>query len=340
VVTTGHFPKVHSPSIRCAMGRRSTPGDPESLRQRLLQVLADFEDHLASSDFRTQVRSLVPAFQTLSDLGASLPPTDDGNSGFARLLSYLKRFQGDIVAGEELMVVSGIHDYPRRIRELRKEHGWPIMSGVTLSDLRQDEIQENGQSDIPDGLRPEDYILVGLERDEEAANHWNVANRIRRKKSTGVKSKVLEFFLANVGRPVTGEDLRYVANDKTEWARRTRELRTEEGWDIATKMTERPDLPIGAYVLQSNQQAPPHDRKISDKARIEVLKRDCYSCRYVGCDFDARNPPPGPHRRLELHHVLMHAKKGSNEPSNLVTLCNVHHDAVHGGAPLDLRPLT
>lgn len=319
------------------MGRRSKRGNAEALRQQLVSLLADFEGHLQSSDLRTQVRSLVPAYQQLADLGASLPPPEDGNSGFARLLSYLRRFQGDVIAGEELQVVSGIHDYPRRIRELRVERGWKIMSGLTLRELREEELEDTGESSIPDDLRPEDYILVSPDRDEEIATHWQIANRIRGKR-TGVRAKILEFFLANVGRPLTGEDVRYVANDKTEWARRTRELRTEYGWDIATNMTERPDLPMGTYVLQSDQQAPPHDRHISDKARVEVLKRDHYSCRYIECDFDAKNPPPGPRRRLELHHVIMHAARGSNKSENLVTLCNVHHDAVHAGADLALKP--
>lgn len=320
------------------MGRRSKRGNAEALRRRLVALFTEFEQQLSSDSLREQVRALIPAYDHLADLGASLPPAEDGDSGFARLLSYLRRFQGDVIAGEELRVVSGIQDYPRRIRELRVEHGWKILSGGTLRELREEEISDTGQSNIPANLRSNDYVLVDPERDENAAKHWYVANEIRGK-DIGVRAKILEFLIANVGRPVTGEDLRYVADDKTEWARRTRELRTEYGWDIATNMTERPDLPMGTYVLQSDHQAPPHDRHISDKARVEVLKRDGYSCRYDGCDFDALNPPPGPRRRLELHHIVMHASRGSNKSENLVTLCNVHHDAVHGGAELKVKPL-
>lgn len=312
------------------MGRRSRPGNVEDLRSKLVKLLTDFEERLSDSDLRMKVRSLIPAHHHLNDLGASLPPSADGKSAFARLLSYLRRFQGAVVAGEELMVVSGIQDYPRRIRELRKEHGWPVLSGRMLRELRAEELEELGESTIPAKLRVEDYILIAPERDEEAAKRWRIANKIRRKK-IGVGTNILEFFQANVGRPVTGEELRYVANNKTEWARRTRELRTEHGWDIATRMTERPDLPIGTYVLQSDHQAEPHDRTIKDNVRVMVLKRDHYSCRFEDCDFDARAPhiEGTPRRRLELHHKQLHSKKGSNEPGNLVTLCNVHHDNVH-----------
>ena len=312
------------------MGRRSKPGNPAKLRIQLQELLSDFEERLHRDDLRTQVRALVPAYHLLWDLGASLPPEEDGNSGFARMLSYLRRFQGDVVAGEELMVVSGIHDYPRRIRELRKEHGWAVLSGLMLKEMRKDEIEDLGVSNLPSALRPEDYVLISPDCDREAAHRWKVANRIRNRK-IGVGAKILEFFLENVGHPVTGEELRYVANDKSEWARRARELRTEQGWEVATNMTGRPDLPMGTYVLQSDNQAAPHDRKIKDKVRVQVLQRDEYKCRFAKCDFDATAAqiPGAVPRRLELHHKQLHSKKGSNTPGNLVALCNVHHDEVH-----------
>jgi 5-methylcytosine-specific restriction endonuclease McrA len=48
-------------------------------------------------------------------------------SGKARILEYLKLRVGEPVTKEELEVVAGIHDHPRRIRELRHE-GWDIVS--------------------------------------------------------------------------------------------------------------------------------------------------------------------------------------------------------------------
>jgi hypothetical protein len=244
----------------------------------------------------------------------------------------MRRYPATVVAGDELMVVSGIQEYARRIRELRVEFGWPILSGKALQDLLPEEREAFHQAQI----RVDNYVLVRDEQDREAALRWNIANEIRRSEGS-VKEKVLRYLQASVGAPVTAEELRYVAKDRSEWARRVRELRTEEGWSIATQMTERPDLPPGVYVLQDLAQAPPHDRRIPEEVRIRVLQRDGYACRFSGCDFDARNPPPGPRRRLELHHIIMHAQRGTNEAANLVTLCNVHHDAVHGGAELVLK---
>jgi len=55
-----------------------------------------------------------------------------------------------------------------------------------------------------------------------------VLNEIR-KKNVSVTEKIIEYFRKNVGQEITGEELKYLAKDKKEWARRVRELRTEKG---------------------------------------------------------------------------------------------------------------
>jgi hypothetical protein len=180
-----------------------------------------------------------------------------------------------VIHGDELMVVSGIQDWPRRLRELRCEFGWSIASGITLHEMADGETSPFGvEIDKP---RPEEYILLDVNQDRDAAYRWKVANDIRRK-NIGSRAKVLEFFRLNVGKPITSEELRYVTNNKSEWARRVRELRTEDGWPIMTRSTGRPDLPIGVYVLEQDRQSPAHDRKIPDPIRCAVLVRDG-SCR-------------------------------------------------------------
>lgn len=309
-------------------------GSSEAKRRELIELLSDFDRHLTASDLRGQVQALIPVYHRLRDLGGSLLQLPGRTSAIERVLSYLRRHPGIVIAGDELMVVSGIQDYPRRIRQLRKESGWPILSGTALHELLS---EEPGAIDA-EGIAVDDYILLRDEQDRDAAHRWHIANGIRRGGGSP-KANILRFLLENVGAPVTAEELRYVANDNSDWARRTRELRTQDGWSIATKLTGRPDLPPAVYVLEHTIQAEPHDRNIPDSAKTEVLIRDGYSCRFSGCDFDARNPPPGPHRRIEFHHIVHHARGGTNDPGNLVTLCNVHHDVVHGGTPLRLKPV-
>ena len=64
----------------------------------------------------------------------------------------------------------------------------------------------------------------------------------------GAKRKLRTHFLANIGRVMDSEELRVVADNQSEWARRVRELRTEEGYLILTH-NDRSDLKPGQYLL-------------------------------------------------------------------------------------------
>ena len=50
-----------------------------------------------------------------------------------------------------------------------------------------------------------------------------------------VKSRLSAYFIANVGRVVTARELQEIAAPASEWARRVRELRDEQGWPISTQ---------------------------------------------------------------------------------------------------------
>lgn len=63
-------------------------------------------------------------------------------------------------------------------------------------------------------------------------------------------------------------------------------------------------------------------RTVTDRTRRIVLDRDGYRCAVPGCDHDLW---------LELHHVVHRSRGGTNEPSNLVSLCSAHHAMLHEG---------
>jgi 5-methylcytosine-specific restriction endonuclease McrA len=302
------------------MPRRPREGTPDELRLQLIKLLDNFEIQLKQGNLRQKILALVPAFHKLRDLGSSLIPHNTASSARDRILAYFQQYPSTVIHGDELMVVSGIQDYPRRIRELRCEFGWNIVSGITLIEMNREESQCN------ETLRSEEYILLDTKQDREAAHRWRMANEIR-KKDIGSRAKILEFLLLNIGKPVTGEELRYVTNNRSEWARRVRELRTEEGWLITTHSTGRPDLPVGSYVLESARQSPAHDRKIPDPVRCAVLVRDNYTCVQCGWSQDLWNPADP--RHLELHHVKSHVSGGANTTDNLISLCNICHDDRH-----------
>lgn len=310
------------------MARRSQQDNPEELRQRLLELLSDFENNLKLDDLRQRVRGLVPVFNTLRDLGSSMIP--EGDSGRDRILLYLRKFPYTIIDGQELMVVAGIDDWARRVRELRVEHGWKILSGATASDIMQEWADEEGAPPIDVDLKEiktDDYILLDAKQDREAAHRWKSANRIRKLKQIGIREKILMFFKENVGNEISGEELRYVANNKTEWARRVRELRTEEGWPVLTKTTGMPELPVGIYVFASDRQSPKEDRAVKDDLRREVFVRDKYTCR--DCTWNPQQWNRSDPRNLEAHHEVPHSKGGATTKENLATLCNVCHDVRH-----------
>lgn len=321
------------------MARRSQRKSPEELRKELISLLKNFKAKLSGKNLRTQVQGLIPANHLLRDLGSSLITDDDVNSARDRILAYLRTYPTQLIHGDELMVVAGISEYARRIRELRKEHGWPVVSGQALKDMAEDD--ENFE--VPDDdekFGTDSYFLLEDRQDREAAFRWNLANDIR-KSEASVKDKLLRYFRENTGKVVTGEELRYLAKDRSEWARRVRELRTEEGWPIATRVSGMPDLPVGVYVLERNQQAEVHDRKIPDPVRIEVLERDSFSCRNCGWSHENRKEADRLRNLIELHHIEHHVDGGENVVDNLIALCNVCHDDVHRGgiSCLDLLAL-
>jgi hypothetical protein len=312
--------------------RRSEPSDnPKELLDELQLLLDAFASELEKPDLRLKVRALIPSLHKLRDLGSSLQ-TDAPSGARERILLYMQKYVGTVVDGDELLVVSGIGEWARRVRELRVESGWRIYTGATLQDMISDEPAlgeeiRKAYSIEPANLRPDQYLLATGAQDRDAAHRWNTLSRIR-KSNASVSDKIRTYFLENVGKEVTGEELRYLAKDKSEWARRSRELRTVHGWAVVTKQSGRPDLPVGVYVLEHDRQAEPHDRDITDAVRVEVLTRDGFKCTQCGwkrTDFS----PDDPRRFLELHHIVAHRNRGSNEADNLITLCNVHHDEIH-----------
>jgi HNH endonuclease len=282
------------------------------LAERLSATLKEISG--ASPEGKSAIREEVRRFARLSgDLRGlakiRLSGLTSAKSGRDRLLIYFKLFPGEIIEGNELQVVGGIQDFPRRVRELSVQFGYYISTGYDRDDLR-----------------PNQYVLERVEPDREAAEKWRVLNQIRRRPGAAT-GRILALLKAFLSKPVTGEQIAYVAKTRED-SRRVRELRTQYGWRVVTKNTGRPDLPVGAYILESDQQLPEHDRKIPDAVYEQVLERDKYSCRKCGWNVKAINPAS---RRqfLEVHHVVFHHKGGKNDERNLITLCNVHHDEVH-----------
>lgn len=140
----------------------------------------------------------------------------------------------------------------------------------------------------------------------------------------GAKARIREFLTANVGRVVSSIEIRdVVGSSVSEWARRVRELREDEGWSILTHH-DRADLKPGEYVLS---EPPPNDgirfaRGISKRLRAEVLDRNGFTCQMCGLTPGDMDPLTGRKVRLHIGHIKDKNLGGKEELSNLRTLCS------------------
>jgi hypothetical protein len=204
-------------------------------------------------------------------------------------------------------------------------YGWPILEHSTYSQfIAAEPAAAVGGGALAMGTGT--YILVDISRDLETAYRTHMGREMRRERES-IRTRLLRYLKLGPNAHITAEELRYVANDRTEWARRVRELRTEMGWPITTRFTGRPDLPVGVYVLAMDRQSPAHDRRIPDPVRCAVLERDRYAC--VDCGWTQEKWNSAAPRHLELHHRTHHVRGGENDERNLATLCNVCHDRRH-----------
>lgn len=144
------------------------------------------------------------------------------------------------------------------------------------------------------------------------------------KKGQGAKSKLREFFLSNIGVVVRSNELQTVANGSAEWARRIRELRNEEGYQILTH-NDRSDLKPGEYLLETVKLQPAFSRDISKETRAYVLDRNGFTCQMCGAVAGEVHPndPAGRRTRLHIGHILDKSKGGTDDRSNLKALCSV-----------------
>ncbi len=152
----------------------------------------------------------------------------------------------------------------------------------------------------------------------------------------GARHLLREHFLANVGRILDSSELQEVAGGITEWGRRVRELRNEEGYQILTH-NDRGDLKPGQYLLADPKPIPAFARAISKETRSFVLDRNGFTCQMCGAVAGEPHPYDGSRKtRLHIGHVIDKSMGGTDEPSNLRALCSVCNE---GAANLTLdRP--
>ena len=151
----------------------------------------------------------------------------------------------------------------------------------------------------------------------------------------GSRDKLRKYFLEHIGEVLDSETLREIAG-VSEWARRIRELRNEEGYQILTH-NDRSNLKPGQYILETSEPKPAFAREISKETRAYVLDRNGFTCQACGAVAGEPHPyDPARKTRLHIGHIVDKSVGGTDDPANLRALCSVCNE---GAANLTLdRP--
>ena len=137
----------------------------------------------------------------------------------------------------------------------------------------------------------------------------------------GSKKRILDYLLARVGQVVESKELQEASGWAAEWARRIRELRDEEGYQILSHK-DRASLRPGQYLLASEKRVPAFKRGISKETRAYVLERNGYTCQMCGLAAGDQDPfNPARTIRLAMGHILDKSKGGDDSIGNLRAVC-------------------
>jgi len=122
---------------------------------------------------------------------------------------------------------------------------------------------------------------------------------------------------------MNSDELRDIAGGISEWARRVRELRTEEGYLILTN-NDRSELKPGEYLLETPKPQPAFERSISKETRAYVLDRNGFTCQMCGAVAGEPHPyDPTRKTRLHLGHIIDKSMGGTDDASNLRAICSI-----------------
>ena len=138
----------------------------------------------------------------------------------------------------------------------------------------------------------------------------------------GARSKLRKYFLDHIGEVLESDTLQRVANT-SEWARRVRELRNEEGYQILTH-NDRSDLKPGQYILVDPNPKPAFARELSKEVRAYVLDRNGFTCQMCGAVAGEPHPyDSSRNTRLHIGHIIDKSMGGTDDPANLRALCSI-----------------
>lgn len=149
----------------------------------------------------------------------------------------------------------------------------------------------------------------------------------------GARDLLRDFFLSNLGNVLGSEELRVASGGISEWARRVRELRNEEGYQILTH-NDRSDLKPGQYLLLTAKPEPAFERGISKETRAIVLDRNGFTCQVCGAGAGEPHPFDTSRKtRLHIGHIIDKSMGGADDPQNLRAVCSICNEGASNITP-------
>lgn len=154
-----------------------------------------------------------------------------------------------------------------------------------------------------------------------------------RRRGASSKQELLAYLLANIGRILTSAELSAASGGASEWARRVRELRDEEGYQILTHR-DRADLKPGQYLMLTDVRRPVFPRDISKETRAFVLERNGYTCQMCGLAAADADPFDSTRKvRLTMGHIIDKSLGGDDTPNNLRAVCTNCNEGLAATSP-------
>lgn len=150
----------------------------------------------------------------------------------------------------------------------------------------------------------------------------------------GSKKLLRAFIAKNIGRKLTAAELQIAGGGKSEWARRWRELRDDEGYQIKSHKDDPDNLSPGEYRIDTIERLPRTARTIDYKLRAQVMAEAAGVCQW--CGAVAGKPHPSDATKttvLQASHIVDKAKGGKDTLNNLVALCSFCNE----GATVETR---
>lgn len=153
------------------------------------------------------------------------------------------------------------------------------------------------------------------------------------KRELGSKARLRKYLLENIGVVLDSETLQKVSGGISEWARRVRELRDEEGYQIKTH-NDLSNLKPGQYILISEKPVPAFARSMSKEIRAMVLERNGFTCQMCGAVAGEPHPFDTTKKtRLHIGHIIDKSKGGTEDYANLRALCSVCNEGAANISP-------